>query len=220
MSKRSCRKPDFCGIYVGMDIAGQSALEGSDSNCHYCDAQDQVKNCEKPKPDGLLGAVNLTANLCRSFTSQQPSHDQHKESHPSKDKNVWLDCAPERMPKVEHGTTLADRTRCHASRYALSQFSKNGFRETTAKLPKTRLCGSLLVALPQPKSRTPVVRILYTKLQKARTSTADNSALSLAAWLLLALGRKINPDRAMPAVESTSQTQSTRKPPRRKAPSR
>jgi hypothetical protein len=69
-----------------MDIAGQSALEGSDSNCHYCDAQDQVKNCEKPKPDGLPGTVNLPANLCRSFTSKQPSHDQHKESHPSKDK--------------------------------------------------------------------------------------------------------------------------------------
>jgi hypothetical protein len=110
-----------------MDIAGQSALEGSDSNCHYCDAKDQVKNCEKPKPDGLLGAVNLPANLGRSFTSKQPSHDQHKESHPSKDKNVWLDCAPEGMPNVEHGTTLADLSRCHASRYALSQFSENGF---------------------------------------------------------------------------------------------
>src|ERR1700761_8794701 len=119
-----------------MDIAGQSALEGSDSNCHYCDAQDQVKNCEKPKPDGLLGTVNLPATLCRSFASKQPSHDQHKESHPSKDKNVWLDCAPERVPNVEHGTTLADRSRCHASCYALSQFSKNGFRETTGKFPK------------------------------------------------------------------------------------
>jgi hypothetical protein len=31
------------------------------------------------------------------------------------------------MPNVEHGTTLADLSRCHASRYALSQFSENGF---------------------------------------------------------------------------------------------
>jgi hypothetical protein len=133
-----------------MDIAGQSSLEGSDSNSHYCDAQDQVKNCEKPKPDGLLGAVNLPANLCGSFTSKQPSHDQHKESHPSKDKNVWLDCAPERMPNVEHGTTLADRSRFHASRYALSRFSKQvsgNYGEVAANPTLAEVCEIILARL-------------------------------------------------------------------------